>query len=122
MSRFVSEARDFLPAGEPRPIFTTRDLLKALGVVDSGRGEQEGAVSAWLRANAPHQVLAASLRLDGFLGEGETANVSNNLSNEPRRTGPDDGGRTVAETAADLHRHGRRRTTADPPGRRSAGS
>ena len=45
----------------------------------------------------------------------EAAYVSNNLSNEPRRTGPDDGGRTVAETAPDLHRHGRRRTTADPP-------
>ncbi len=55
---------------------------------------------------------------DGLVGE----NVSNNLSNEPRRTGPDDGGRTVAETAPDLHRHGRRRTTADPPGRRSSGS
>jgi len=43
----------------------------------------------------------------------EAAYVSNNLSNEPRRTGPDDAGRTDAETAADLHQHGRRRTHPD---------
>jgi len=52
----------------------------------------------------------------------EAAYVSNNLSNEPRRTGPDDGGRPVPETPADLHEHGRRRTTTDPPGRQTAGS
>ena len=52
----------------------------------------------------------------------EAAYVSNNLSNELRRTGTDDGGRTPAETPADLHRHGRRRTKTDPPGPRTAGS
>ena len=51
-----------------------------------------------------------------------SAIVSNNLSNEPRRTDPDDGGRTASETTADLHRHGRRRTKTDPPGRSSSGS
>ena len=49
-------------------------------------------------------------------------NVSNNLSNELRRTGKDDGGRAPADTPADLHEHGRRRTTTDSPGRRTAGS
>lgn len=38
-----------------------------------------------------------------------SANVSNNLSNEPRRTGPDGGGRTTLGKVADLHEHGRRR-------------
>ena len=45
----------------------------------------------------------------------DVGNVSNNLSNEPRRTGPDDGGRVPTETPADLHLHGRRQTTPDPP-------
>ena len=47
------------------------------------------------------------------------ANVSNNLSNEPRRMGPDDAGRTSPEPGADLHQHGRRRTKPD---RRNSGS
>src|SRR2546427_677043 len=38
---------------------------------------------------------------------------SNNLSNEPRRTGSDDGGQADVEKTADLHQHGRRRTTPD---------
>ena len=50
----------------------------------------------------------------------EAAYVSNNLSNEPRRTDPDDGGRAAARNVADLHEHGRRRTTTDPPGRQTA--
>ena len=49
----------------------------------------------------------------------EAAFVSNNLSNEPRRTGPDDGGQAAADN---VHEHGHRRTTADPPGRQTAGS
>jgi hypothetical protein len=52
----------------------------------------------------------------------EAAYVSNNLSNEPRRTGTDEGGREAASNVADLHGHGRRRTTTDPPGRQTAGS
>ena len=52
----------------------------------------------------------------------EAAYVSNNLSNEPRRTEPDDDGRAAARDVADLHEHGRRRTTTDPPGRQTAGS
>ena len=35
----------------------------------------------------------------------DAEDVSNNLSNELRRTGTDDGGRPPAETPADLHEH-----------------
>ena len=116
MSRFMGEAEDFRLPGEPRRVLVTRDLIEELGVAGHPRGEQELAVKAWLRTNEPHQVLTLSLRADGFLDE----NVSNNLSNELRRTGTDDGGRAPAETPADLHQHGRRRTKAD--GRGSSGS
>ncbi len=43
----------------------------------------------------------------------ETGFLSNNLSNEPRRTGPDDDGRADALDAPDLHQRGRRRTRPD---------
>lgn len=52
----------------------------------------------------------------------EAAYVSNNLSNEPRRTRPDGAGREAAGNVADLHEHGRGRTTTDRPGRQTAGS
>jgi len=114
----MGEAEDFRLPGEPRRVLVTRDLIEELGVAGHPRGEQELAVKAWLATNEPHQVLALSLRADGFLD----GNVSNNLSNEPRRTGTDDDGRAPAETPADLHRHGRRRTKADPHGRGSSAS
>ncbi len=43
-------------------------------------------------------------------------NVSNNLSNEPRRTQPDDAARTTAESIVDLHVDAPRRTRRHPPG------
>ena len=49
-------------------------------------------------------------------------NVSNNLSNEPRRTGPDDGGPTAPETGDEPHEHGRRRMGPDVPDRDPWGS
>jgi len=119
VSRFVSEARDFRAAGEPRPIFATEDLLNTLGVSDQDRVEQQRAVDDWLSRNEPHDLLAYMLVQDGFVVGSPDGNVSNNLSNELRRTGTDDGGRAPVETAADLHRHGRRRTKADPPGRQT---
>ncbi len=67
MSRFVSEARDFRPAGEPRPIFATEDLLKTLGVSDQDRVEQQRAVDDWLSRNEPHELLAYMLVQDGFV-------------------------------------------------------
>ena len=115
MSRFIGEAEDFLRPGEPRRLIITEDLLDELGVTERPRDEQEVAVKEWLAHHRPHQVLAISLRKDGFLAE----NLSNNLSNEPRRTGPDDGGRGTPSTPADLHQRGRRRTGPD---RRNPGS
>lgn len=50
------------------------------------------------------------------------ANVSNNLSNEPRRTGPDDDGQAMLETTADLDQRGRRRMTPDGEYGTSSGS
>lgn len=52
----------------------------------------------------------------------EATYVSNNLSNELRRTGPNGGGPAAVGKVADLHQRGRRRTTADGPERRTAGS
>jgi len=118
VSRFIGEAEDFLRPGEPRRLIITEDLLDELGVAACSRSEQERAVAGWLAHNRPHKVLALSLRKDGFLDE----NVSNNLSNEPRRTVPDDGGQTAGESAADLHEHGRRRTRPDGRGPHSSGS
>jgi hypothetical protein len=46
----------------------------------------------------------------GLVDVPEQAFVSNAVSNEPRRTGPDDAGRGPGETGADLHEHGRSRT------------
>ncbi len=109
MSRFIGEAEDFRQPGEPRRVVVTSDLLDELGVTDSAQAEQERAVTAWLAHNRPHQVLAVSLRKAGFAAE----NVSNNLSNEPRRTGPDDAGRRGVDKPADLHQRGRRRTRPD---------
>ena len=109
MSRFVGDARDFRKPGEPRALVLTADLLDELGVAGCGRDDQARAVKQWLADNEPNNLLALSLREDGFLD----ANVSNNLSNEPRRTSPDDGGRADVDKAADLHQHGRRRTHPD---------
>ena len=96
----------------------TADLLDEFGAAGCGRDDQERAVKQWLVDNEPNKLLALSLREDGFLD----ADVSNNLSNEPRRTDPDDGGRTSSENAADLQLHGRRRTHPDARKPDSGGS
>jgi len=101
VSRFIGEADDFRKPGEPRRLVITDDLLDELGVAGAPRDEQERAVKGWLAHNEPHQVLALSLREDGFLAE----NVSNIVSNEPRRTDPDDAGRANSESGSDLHPH-----------------
>ncbi len=46
----------------------------------------------------------------------DPANVSNNSSNEPRRTDPDNAGRRAVDKPADLHQRGRRRTHPDGSG------
>ena len=118
MSRFVGDARDFRRPDEPPVLVITEDLLDELGVAGCGRDDQERAVKQWLADNEPNKVLAHSLREDGFLD----VNVSNNLSNEPRRTDPDDAGRTDPGTGSDLHQHGRRRTHPDGRNPNSGGS
>ncbi len=60
--------------------------------------------------------------LEAYLDRHGFGNVSNNLSNEPRRTGSDYAGRDDAERAADLHEHGRRRTEPDRGHPTSSGS
>jgi len=65
-------------------------------------------------------VYISEASVDAYLERHGFGNVSNNLSNEPRRTGPDDAGRTSSETAADLHQHGRRRTKPDGRGPRQS--
>ncbi len=52
--------------------------------------------------------------IEAYLGRYGFGNLSNNLSNEPRRTDPDDAGRTSADRAADLHPHGRLPATSTP--------
>lgn len=118
MSRFVGDAQDFRRPDEPPVLVITEDLLEELNASTSARAEQERSVKQWLADNEPNKVLARSLREDGFLDE----NVSNNLSNEPRRTSPDDAGRATVDKAADLHQRGRRRTHPDERGPRTSGS
>jgi len=67
MSRFMGEAEDFRQPNEPRRILVTRDLLAGLGVADVPREDQERVVREWLVDNEPHQLLALSLRHDGFM-------------------------------------------------------
>ena len=102
--------------------------LAALGVAGLWIGRRTDGIEGWAHLEAElfgdrvgftRQFVAAVASL---VEVPEAAHVSNNLSNEPRRTGPDDGGRAAAGNVADLHEHGRRRTTTDPPGRQTAGS
>lgn len=118
MSRFVGDAQDFRRPDESPVLVITEDLLEELSVSKSARVEQERAVKQWLADNEPNKVLARSLREDGFVA----TNVSNNLSNEPRRTGPDDTGRPDLDPGADLHQRGRKRTTPDRRHPNSGGS
>jgi len=67
-------------------------------------------------------VYVSEASVEAYLDAHGAGNVSNNLSNEPRRTGPDDAGRADAEHAADLHQHGRRRTHPDGADPDSSGS
>lgn len=69
------------------------------------------SVSSWIRRAVDHELERQ--------GRG---NVSNNLSNEPRRTGPDEAGRVDVDMAADLHQRGRRRTKPDERHPGSSGS
>ena len=102
--------------------------LAALGVPGLWIGRRTDGIEGWGHLEASvfgdrvgftRQFVAAVAAL---VDVPEAGYVSNNLSNEPRRTGPDDGGRAAARNVADLHEHGRRRTTTDPPGRHPSDS
>lgn len=60
--------------------------------------------------------------LEAYLERHGSGYVSNNLSNEPRRTGLDDAGRATVDNAADLHGHGSRGTHPDQRSPGSSGS
>ncbi len=105
-----------------------REQLSSFNVPGVWIGSEAEAANGWVRiepgvfgdrAQFVRQFVAA---IASLVEVPEAAYVSNNLSNEPRRTEPDDGGRASAETPADLHRHGRRRTRADPSGPRTSDS
>jgi hypothetical protein len=74
-----------------------------------GRADADDrSVSAWIRRAVEQEL------------ERQGRGVSNNLSNEPRRTGTDDAGGRGVDKPADLHQRGRRRTK--PDGRRPGSS
>jgi hypothetical protein len=118
MSPFIGDDRDFRPPGQARVLVLTEDLLEELHVTDRPRADQERAVRDWLGDHEPGQVLALSLRQDGFAVQ----NVSNKLSNEPRRMGEDEAGRDNGESRSDLHEHERSGTMPDRPGRQTRGT
>ena len=60
--------------------------------------------------------------LEAYLDRHGFGNVSNNLSNESRRTGPDDGGHGSTGMPADEDEHGSSRTKQHRPGPDSMGS
>jgi predicted transcriptional regulator len=84
---------------------------ETLAEVHRRADEDDRSVSSWIRRAVEHELERQS-----------SGNVSNNLSNEPRRTGPDAAGRADAESGSDLHQHGRRRMRPDRPGRGSSDS
>lgn len=83
---------------------------ETLGEVRACADADDRSVSAWIRRAVEHEL------------ERQGANVSNDLSNEPRRTGTDDAGRGGVDSAADLHQRGRRRTKPDGRGPKQSGS
>ncbi len=102
-----------------------RAQLAALGVPGLWIGRGSDAVEGWghldpdLFGDRVHFVRQFVAAVASRVEVPEPAFVSNSLSNEPRRTGPDDAGRADAESGRDLHQHGRRRTRPD---RRNPGS
>ena len=67
-------------------------------------------------------VYIAEASVDAYLERFGYGNLSNNVSNEPRRTGADDAGRATVDKPADLHQRGRSRTHRDDGGPSQSGS
>ena len=108
---FYARPENQEPQGPPRrrsrltEMVPVRFAPETLEVVRECAEADDRSVSSWIRRAVEHE-----LERQG------RANVSNNLSNEPRRTGTDDAGRREVDKGADLHQRGRRRTK--PDGRR----
>lgn len=84
---------------------------ETLAEVHRQADEDDRSVSSWIRRAVEHELERVG-----------STNVSNNLSNEPRRTGPDYAGRELADKVADLHEHGPSRTRRHRQGGTSSGS
>ena len=115
---FYARPENQEPQGAPRrrrsrltemvPVrFAPETLEEVRGCADA----DDRSVSSWIRRAVEHE-----LERQG------RENVSNNLSNEPRRTDPDDPGRGSVDKAADLHQRGRKRTKPDGRSPRKSGS
>lgn len=111
---FYARPENQEPQGPPRrrrskltEMVPVRFAPETLEVVRDCADADDRSVSAWIRRAVDHE-----LERQG------RANVSNNLSNEPRQTGTDDAGRASVDRGADLHQRGRRRTKPDGRGRR----
>ena len=115
---FYARPENQEPQGRPRrrrsrltEMVPVRFAPETLEEVRDCADADDRSVSAWIRRAVEHE-----LERQG------RANVSNNVSNEPRRTGTDDAGRRTDDKAADLHQRGRRRTKPDGGGPRKSGS
>lgn len=64
MSRFNDDL-DLVPEDQYCPM-TTRELLRELRLRDASPADQRQGVSRWLRTHEPSDILAFSLRHDGF--------------------------------------------------------
>ena len=115
---FYARPENQEPQGAPRrrrsrltEMVPVRFAPETLEEVRESADADDRSVSAWIRRAVEHE-----------LDRQGRGNVSNNLSNEPRRTGTDDAGRRGVDKAADLHERGRRRTKPDGRKPNSGGS
>jgi|GEM_PF-962801 len=115
---FYARPENQEPEGPPRrrasrltEMVPVRFAPETLNELRHRADEDDRSVSSWIRRAVERELARVG-----------AANVSNNLSNEPRRTGPDDDGRESVDKAPDLHQRGRRRTRPDRRNRGSMGS
>jgi hypothetical protein len=115
---FYAQAENQEPQGPARrrrsrltEMVPVRFAPETLEEVRDRADADDRSVSSWIRRAVEHE-----------LERKGRENVSNNLSNEPRRTGTDDAGRRGVDKVSDLHERGRRRTKTDGRHSDSGGS